>query len=73
MQALSCLELQKQASKTIAGHRGRRRVGIQYVCECGWGSSVWYGKGATGGAAAEFLSHKERHLRAQMDTKESAS
>lgn len=54
-------EARDMAAKTMPGHKGRRRVGVEYVCECGWVSCTHYGKGATGQAANEFQMHK-RHM-----------
>lgn len=49
-------------AKTMAGHKGRRQIGITYVCECGWTSCTFFGQGATTQAAAEFQWHKRTIL-----------
>lgn len=49
-------------AKTMKGHEGRRRVGIEYVCACGWTTCIFYGKGATSQAAVEFKWHKRQLL-----------
>jgi hypothetical protein len=51
--------------KPLQGHKFERiRYTAQAVCECGWESSSWCGKGARAQAYAEFHSHIERCERA---------
>lgn len=45
---------------TNPDHKARVRRGVQYVCSCGWESSMWFGKGATGNASAEWHNHRDK-------------
>ena len=51
-------EARETAAKPLTGHKGRVIFGAKYNCECGWGSCIYFGKGAQGQAAAEFREHK---------------
>ena len=46
------------AQKPLKGHKfARIRHMTQALCECGWESGRWCGKGARAQAYAEFRSH----------------
>lgn len=48
----------KTKSKPVVGHRFERcRYMTQAVCECGWESAPWIGKGSRRNAFAEWRSH----------------
>lgn len=48
-------------SKPVDGHRlDRVRYGVEVLCECGWCSCVYYGKGSRREAYAEWRSHLRR-------------
>jgi hypothetical protein len=51
-------EIRRQSEKPLSGHKGRAHFGVRYSCECGWESSISFGKGARGQAALEFRDHK---------------
>lgn len=53
----------KQPKRKIApGHkRAKVRYGVEVECECGWRSSVWYGKGASRNAHGEYHQHLDEH------------
>lgn len=49
------------AKKPLQGHKFECiRYMAQAVCQCGWESAKWCGKGARGQAYAEFHNHIEK-------------
>lgn len=49
-----------QKLKTPKGHKCHILYGAATRCECGWESSVWFGKGARSTAYAEWNHHIDK-------------
>lgn len=54
-------------SKKVKGHkRAKVERGARVVCECGWQSAVWYGRGALAQAHGEYHWHlDQQHVGAE--------
>lgn len=50
--------------RKVKGHkRAKVNRGVEVVCECGWRSAMWFGKGAMTQAHGEYHMHLDSHDR----------